>query len=98
MALSATIEQAVLNHFLGVSAYTFQATIYVGLFTTTPAMPAGSGGVEVSGGAYARQAITFGVTGSGPATATNSNLVLSKTIGTGDTFAFPIGNYVVNQQ
>jgi hypothetical protein len=75
MALSSTIEQAILQHFLGVQAYTFPTTVYVALFTTTPTMPAGTGGVEVSGGAYARQAITWTVSGSGPAVATNSALV-----------------------
>ncbi|AJY07963.1 hypothetical protein SB768_08120 [Burkholderia sp. SIMBA_043] len=75
MALSATIEQAILKHFLGVQAYTMPTTVYVALFTTTPTMPAGAGGVEVSGGAYARQPITWTVTGSGPATANNSALV-----------------------
>jgi hypothetical protein len=32
-------------------------TTYLGLFTTAPTMPAGTGGVEVSGGSYARVAI-----------------------------------------
>ncbi|BDC37917.1 hypothetical protein [Paraburkholderia terrae] len=75
MALSTTIEQAVLKHFLGVQAYTMPATVYVALFTTAPTMPAGTGGVEVAGGAYARQPITFSVTGSGPAAANNTALV-----------------------
>lgn len=34
-------------------AYT-STTTYVALFTTDPTMPAGTGGVEVSGGSYAR--------------------------------------------
>ncbi|WP_176307823.1 phage tail fiber protein [Burkholderia ambifaria] len=130
MALSATIEQAILKHFLGVQAYTMPTTVYVGLYTTTPQMPAGTGGVEVSGGGYARQPITWTVTGSGPATASNAalvqfptatadwgtitgaglfdaatggtlidagNLAVSKIIGTGDVFAFPSAQYVVNQ-
>lgn len=75
MALSATIEQNILKHFLGQTAYTFVGTIYLALFTTTPTMPAGTGGVEVSGGAYARQPITFTASGSGPAVASNSALV-----------------------
>jgi hypothetical protein len=75
MALSGTLEQAILKHILGVTAWTMPTTLYVALFTTTPTMPAGTGGVEVSGGAYARQAITFGVTGTGPAAANNSGAV-----------------------
>jgi hypothetical protein len=123
MALSATIEQAILDHFLGVAAYTFPANVYVALFTTTPTMPAGTG-------SYARQLITFSVSGSGPAVGNNTALVqfptatanwgtivgagiytaatggvlidatplqVSKTIGTGDVFAVPMGNYTVNQ-
>jgi hypothetical protein len=72
MALSATLEQAILKHILGVAAWTMPTTVYVALFTTTPTMPANTGGVEVTGGSYARQAITFGVTGSGPAAANNA--------------------------
>lgn len=75
MALSAAFEQNILKHILGVAALTMPTTVYVALYTTTPTMPAATGGVEVSGGAYARQAITFGVTGSGPAAANNSALV-----------------------
>jgi len=75
MALSATYEQNILKHILGVASLTMPTTVYVALFTTTPTMPAGTGGVEVSGGAYARQAITFGVTGSGPAAANNSGTI-----------------------
>ncbi|MBU9552826.1 phage tail fiber protein [Burkholderia multivorans] len=130
MALSATIEQAILKHFLGVQAYTMPTNVYVALFTTNPQMPAGTGGVEVSGGGYARQKITWTVTGSGPATANNTALVqfptattdwgtivgagiydaatggtlidagplqVAKIIGTGDVFAFPTGNYTINQ-
>ncbi|MFL9934228.1 hypothetical protein P0D88_34775 [Paraburkholderia sp. RL18-103-BIB-C] len=75
MALSATFEQNLLKHLLGVTAMTMPAALYVALYTTTPTMPAGTGGVEVTGGAYARQPITFGVTGSGPAVGNNSALV-----------------------
>lgn len=75
MALSATFEQNLLKHLLGAGAMTMPAALFVALFTTSPTMPAGTGGVEVTGGAYARQAITFGVTGSGPAVGNNSALV-----------------------
>lgn len=75
MALSTTIEQAILKHFLGVQSYTMPAVVYVGLFTTTPQMPAGTGGVEVNTGGYARQPITWTVSGSGPSVASNAALV-----------------------
>ncbi|WP_052409536.1 phage tail fiber protein [Paraburkholderia oxyphila] len=75
MALSTTIEQAILKHFLGVAPWTMPTTVYVALFTTNPTMPAGTGGVEVTGGSYVRQPITWTVSGSGPAVASNTALV-----------------------
>jgi hypothetical protein len=76
MSLSATEEQAILNHILGTTTLTKPTTVYLALFTTTPTMPAGTGGVEVSGGSYARQPIAFGsASGSAPAVAANSALV-----------------------
>lgn len=51
------MQAAVLN-ILRATNVTAPATIYVGLFTATPA-DAG-GGTEVSGGSYARQSIAFG--------------------------------------
>jgi hypothetical protein len=52
------LEDALLNHVLRNTAYSSPATIYIGLFTTMPSDD-GTGGVEVSGGAYARQSVTF---------------------------------------
>jgi hypothetical protein len=126
MAFSQYLEQAVLNHMLRNQAFTPPATLYVALFTTTPT-GTGTGGVEVTGGSYARQAIAFSAaTGGNPATIINSALVqfptasagwgtvvgaglydavsggnllefgalaASKTIATGDAFAFPAGTY-----
>jgi hypothetical protein len=71
MALPGTMEQAVLNHILGVSTLTKPTTVYMAAFTTTPTLPGNTGGVEVSGGSYARQAVTFTVSGTGPAVASN---------------------------
>ncbi len=51
------LETQLLNHVLRNTAYTPPATIYVGLFTASPSDT--GGGVEVSGGAYARQIATF---------------------------------------
>jgi len=58
------LEDAILNHVLRNTAYTSPSSIYVGLFTTMPADD-GTGGVEVSGGSYARQLATFGAPSSG---------------------------------
>lgn len=60
MSFSNYLENKVLLHVFGATAYTAPTTLYVGLFTSDPG-EAGSG-TEVSGGSYARQAVTFTVT------------------------------------
>jgi hypothetical protein len=62
VSFSNYLENKVLDHVFGGSAYTAPATLYVGLFTSNPG-EAGAG-TEVSGGSYARQTIAFTVTGS----------------------------------
>jgi len=62
VSFSNYLENKVLDHVFGGTAYTAPATLYVGLFTSDPG-EAGAG-TEVSGGSYARQTITFTVTGS----------------------------------
>lgn len=58
------LENKVLDHILGVAAYT-QPTIYVALFTSSPTEA--GGGTEVTGGSYARQAASFGAASGGAA-------------------------------
>ena len=58
------LEDTVLNHVLRNTAYTPSTTIEIALFTTLPGEDA-TGGVEVSGGSYARQTVTFGAPVSG---------------------------------
>lgn len=75
MAFSNYLETALLNHAFRNVVYTPPTTVYVALFNTLPAGD-GTGGTEVSGGSYARQAITFGApTGGSPASTTSSALV-----------------------
>lgn len=50
------LELELLDHVLGNAAYTAPATVYVALYTVAPT-DAG-GGTEVSGGSYARVAVT----------------------------------------
>lgn len=69
MAKSNYLEQQLLNHVLRNVAYTPPAAVYVGLYTAPPT-DAG-GGTEVSGGSYARQAVTF----SAPSPDSSSNSV-----------------------
>lgn len=50
------LENALLNHLFGGGDYARPATIYVALFTSAPSDS--GGGTEVSGGSYARAAVT----------------------------------------
>jgi len=54
------LEDALLDHVLGDDSYSAPATVYVALFTEAPT-DAG-GGTEVSGGSYARVAVTNNLT------------------------------------
>lgn len=67
------LEDKVLKHVFTNTSYTSPSTVYVGLFTVAPSDS--GGGTEVSGGSYARQAITFTVSGSSPTQAVNSGAV-----------------------
>ena len=60
MSFSNYLENKVLLHVFGATAYTAPATLYVGLYTSDPGE--GNTGTEVSGGSYARQTIAFTVT------------------------------------
>jgi len=61
--LTNTAENLILDHFLGVTAYTFDSTVFVGLYTVAPTDS--TSGTEVTGGSYARQAITFAAASGG---------------------------------
>jgi hypothetical protein len=60
-ALSAYLENKLSDHILGAVTYTPPATVYIALFTTLP-NESGTGGVEVSGGSYARVAVANNAT------------------------------------
>jgi hypothetical protein len=60
--LSNFAENKLLDHILGTGAYTMP-NVYVALYTTDPTDA--DTGVEVTGGAYARQAVTFSVASGG---------------------------------
>ena len=61
--MSNYLEAALINATLRNTTYTSVATVYVSLWTTDPT-DAGSG-TEVSGGSYARTAVTFGAPSNG---------------------------------
>ena len=55
--LTDVAENLILDHFLGVTNYAFDSTIFVGLYTVAPTDS--TSGTEVTGGSYIRKAITF---------------------------------------
>ena len=69
-AASNYLENAVLDHVLGNTTYTPAGTLYLGLFLNTSGnaatnLEAGTLTDEVSGGSYARKAVTFAAASSG---------------------------------
>lgn len=61
--LSDYLENKLLDHFLATTSYTAPANVYIALYTTAPDDT--GGGVEVTGGSYARQEGTFDAASSG---------------------------------
>jgi len=57
-SMSQYLQQKLLEHTLRHVSWTSPTTVYVALFTVMPGED-GTGGTEVTGGAYARQAATF---------------------------------------
>jgi hypothetical protein len=64
--MSNFLENALINATLRNTSYTSPTTVYVGLYTTDPGE--GNTGTEVSGGSYARTAVTFGAPSNGVST------------------------------
>jgi len=89
LAKSDYLEAALLNHVLGATTFTAPATVYVALYTALPTDAAASG-TEVSGGSYARVAVTNNATNWPAATGTSPT---TKSNGTAITFAAPTANW-----
>jgi len=64
------LENKVVGHVFGGSAYTAPSTLYVALYTSAPSDT--GGGTEVSGGAYARQTAAFTISAD---TASNTSAI-----------------------
>lgn len=64
--MSDYLENALINHVLRATALTSPVAVYVALYTSNPTDT--DTGTEVTGGAYARQTVTFGVPSNGVAT------------------------------
>ena len=60
------LENALINAVLRNTSYTSPTTVYVGLFTDDPTDA--DTGTEVTGGSYARTAVTFGAPSNGVST------------------------------
>lgn len=65
-SLSDFAEQSLINHLLRNTSFTSPATVYLALYSSNPTDA--DTGTEVSGGGYARQAMTFGAPTDGVAT------------------------------
>lgn len=61
--MSNYLENALINGTLRATSYTAPTTVYVGLYTSDPTDA--NTGTEVSGGSYARTAVTFGAPSNG---------------------------------
>lgn len=80
-AASNYLENAVLDHVLGGTAYSQPATLYLGLFTNDSGsaaanLEAGTLTDEISGGSYARETVTFAAASGGSA-ATNATVTFT---------------------
>jgi hypothetical protein len=64
--MSNFLENALINATLRNTSYTSPSVVYVGLYTSDPTDA--NTGTEVSGGSYARTAVTFGVPSNGVST------------------------------
>ena len=63
MSFSNYLETELLDHVFTNTAYTAPSTLYLALFTSNPAEDASGTEVTTSGTAYARQTVTFTVSG-----------------------------------
>lgn len=84
-AASNYLENAVLNHVLTSTGYTAPTTRFLALFTNTSGnaatnLEAGTLTDEISGGSYARQAVTFAAASSGTS-ATNATVTFPAATG-----------------
>lgn len=85
------LEAELLDHVFGAAAYSAPATVYVALYTATPG-DASASGTEVTGGSYARVAVTNNATNWPAASGTSPT---SKSNGTAITFPAPTANWGV---
>lgn len=97
-ALSNYLENKLIDQLFRGQAYTFPSTVYVGLYTAAPSET--GGGTEVSGGSYARVAVTANMTNWAGTQSAGSTTASSGTSGTTSnnvavTFPAPTANWGV---
>lgn len=76
MPASNDLATNIINHFFRNSAVTSPTNLYLALFTVAPDID-GAGGTEVTGGSYARQALTFAAPDSDNMAATSADTVFT---------------------
>lgn len=89
-ALSDYLENKIIDYVLRGQAFTAPATVYVGLFTATPSDT--GGGTEVTGGSYARVAVTSSLAnwaGTQAAASTTASTGTSGTTSNNASITFP---------
>jgi hypothetical protein len=86
-SISDYLELKMLDGVLGGTNFTQPATVYLALFTAAPSDS--GGGTEVSGGSYARLAVTNNATNFPAASGTTA----TKTLNTTQTFVTPTGSW-----
>jgi hypothetical protein len=79
-ALSNYLENKLIDQLFRGQAYSFPSTLYIGLLTSAPSDT--GGGTEVSGGSYARLAVTCSLANWAGTQAANSTVASSGTSGT----------------
>lgn len=96
-AMTNYLENKLIDHVLRNTAYTPPTTLHFALFTSDPT-ETGAAGTEVSGGSYARVAVTANLTNMAGTQAAGSTTASSGTNGTTSnngaiTFPAPTGNW-----
>lgn len=87
MSFSDYLEAKVLDLLFSNTAYTIPATLHIALFTVAPNTETGASGTEVTGGSYARAAVTNNTTNFPAASGGN------KSNGTAINFITPTANW-----
>lgn len=96
MSASNDLENKVLDHVLGNTTYSPEATLYLALFTADTGLETNNPTAEVSGTNYARETITFNAASTGAAT--NNGAISFNTAGSnwGDVSHIAIVSHVSN--